>query len=139
MSWCSPQQPGVSQPGRPGPPVPQVRPVEDVQQAGPVTIVGQASPVVVVVGLGRPQPGQVVAAVVVQLVAGDDEVPQPGGGDVGPHQDGAQGDGQHAVKEEVHGVTVGCSCRYGGLPVVVRLGFGLLSFSVYIGIDKVGL
>ena len=121
MSWSTPQQPGVSQPGRPGPPVPQVRPVEDVQEAGPVTIVGQASPVVVVVGLGRPQPGQVVAAVVVQLVAGDDEVPQPGGGEVGPHHHGAQGDGQHAVKEEVHRVPVGCSCSYGSLPVVMGL------------------
>ena len=76
---------------------------------------------VIVVCLGGSQPGQVVTTVVVELVAGDDEVPQPGGGDVGPHQDGAQGDGQHAVKEEVHGVTVGCSSSYGSLPVVVGL------------------
>ena len=73
-------------------------------------------------GLTGPQPGQVVATVVVELVAGDDEVPQPGRGEVGPHHHGAQGDGQHAVEEEVHGVTVGCSCSYGSLPVVVGLG-----------------
>ena len=76
---------------------------------------------VIVVGLTGPQPGQVVATVVVELVAGDDEVPQPGRGEVGPHHHGAQGDGQHAVEEEVHGVTVGCSCSYGSLPVVVGL------------------
>ena len=79
---------------------------------------------VIVVGLTGPQPGEMVATVVVQLVAGDDEVPQPGRGEVGPHHHGAQGDGQHAVEEEVHGVTVGCSCSYGSLPVVVGLSIG---------------
>ena len=72
-------------------------------------------------GLGGPQPGQVEAAVVVELVEGDDEVPEPGGGEVGPHQDGAQGDGQHAVEEEVQRVTVGCGHSYGSPPVVVAL------------------
>ena len=71
--------------------------------------------------LGGSQPGQVVATVVVQLVAGDDEVPQPGRGEVGPHHHGAQGDGQHAVEEEVQRVTVGRGHSYGGLPVVVGL------------------
>ena len=61
---------------------------------------------------------------VIQLVESDDEVPDPGGGDVGPHQHRAQGHGQHAVKEEVHGVTVGCSRSYGSLPVVVSLWWG---------------
>ena len=77
---------------------------------------------VIVVGLGRPQPRQVEAAVVVELVEGDDEVPQPGRGEVGPHQDGAQRDGQHAVEEEIYRVTVGRGHSYRGLPVVVGLG-----------------
>ena len=33
---------------------------------------------------------------------GDDEVPQPGGGEVGADEDGPEGHGQHAVEEEVH-------------------------------------
>ena len=33
---------------------------------------------------------------------GDDEVPQPGGGEVGADQYGAEGHRQHAVQEEVH-------------------------------------
>ena len=121
MSGSGPPEPGVSEPDRPGPPVVEVSAVDHIQEAAPVPIVGPPSPVVVVVGLGRPQPGQVEAAVVVELVEGDDEVPEPGGGEVGPHQDGAQGDGQHAVEEEVQRVTVGCGNSYGSPPVVVAL------------------
>ena len=122
MSGSGPPEPGVSEPDRPGPPVVEVSAVDHIQEAAPVPIVGPPSPVVVVVGLGRPQPGQVEAAVVVELVEGDDEVPQPGRGEVGPHQDGAQRDGQHAVEEEIYRVTVGRGHSYRGLPVVVGLG-----------------
>ena len=111
----------MSLPGRAGPPVSLVSPVENIQEAAPVTKVSQPSPVVIVVRLGGPQPGQVVTAVVIQLVESDDQVPHPGGGEVGPHHHGAQGHCQHAVKEEVQGVTVGCSSSYGSLPVVVGL------------------
>ena len=44
MSWSGAQEPGVSLPGSPGPPVALVSPVEHVQQPGPVTKVSQASP-----------------------------------------------------------------------------------------------
>ena len=51
MSWRGSQEPGVSLPGRAGPPVPLVSPVENIQEAAPVSKVSQPSPVVIVVRL----------------------------------------------------------------------------------------
>ena len=95
--------------------------MQNVQQPSPVSKVGEASFVVEVVSLGGPAPGEVVPAVVTQLVESDDEVPDPGGGQVGPHQDRAQGHRQHAVQQEVYRVTVGGSQSYWSLPVVMLL------------------
>ena len=95
--------------------------MDHVQQPAPVTEVGEAGLVVEVVSLGGPAPGEVVAAVVIQLVESDDEVPDPGGGEVGPDQDRAQGHRQHAVQQEVYRVTVGSGDRHGSFPLVMGL------------------
>ena len=101
--------------------------MEHVQQPTPVAEVGEAGLVVEVVSLGGPPPGEVVAAVVIQLVESDDEVPHPGGGQVGPHQDRAQGDRQDTVQQEVHRVTIGSGQGYRSSPVVMLLYYNLLS------------
>ena len=75
--------------------------MENIQQPTPVTKVGQPSLVVIVVSLGWSDPGKVIAAVVIELMESDDDVPDPGSAKVGPDQDGAEGHGHHAVEHEV--------------------------------------
>ena len=42
-----------------------------------------------------------IAAVVIELMESDDDVPDPGSAKVGPDQDGAEGHGHHTVQQEV--------------------------------------
>jgi hypothetical protein len=52
---------------------------------------------------------------------GDDQVPDPGGGDVGPDQDGSHRHGEDTVEEEVYWMTISCCCCYGGFPLMMAL------------------
>ena len=78
---------------------------------------------------------QVLTRVVVELVECDDGVPEPGGGEVGAEEDGAEGDRQDAVQQEVNRVPARCNHNevlsnlvkittggggYGSAPGVVR-------------------
>ena len=76
---------------------------------------------VVVMSLWGPHPGQVEPGVVVELMHGDDQVPDPGGGDVGPHKNWSNRHREDTVEEEVHWVTISCCQSYGGFPLVVAL------------------
>ena len=92
-----------------------------VQQPAPVTEVGEAGLVVEVVSLGGPAPGEVVAAVVIQLVESDDEVPHPGGGHVTPGQERTQTYRDRGNEKPVYRVTVGSGDRHGSFPLVMGL------------------
>jgi len=51
----------------------------------------------VIVGLWRAEPGKVKARVVVDLMEGDDEVPEPGGREVRPNQNWTKRNRQNTV------------------------------------------
>ena len=95
--------------------------MEHIQQPAPVAIVTRPHPMVVVMSLWGPYPRQVEPGVVIELMQGDDQVPDPGGGDVGPHKDGPNRHREDAVEEEVYRVAVSCGQSYGGFPLVMAL------------------
>ena len=101
--------------------------MQSVHHPAPVAVVPVPNPVVELVALVGPHQRELVAAVVHDGVESDDEVPHPGGGQVGPHQDRAQGDGQDTVQQEVHRVTVCCGQGYWSSPVVMLLYYNLFS------------
>ena len=70
--------------------LPVIRAVENIQQPAPVPKVPSAHPVVIVMSLGGSEPGEVKPRVIIELVQGDDQVPEPGGAQVGPDKDGTK-------------------------------------------------
>jgi len=71
--------------------------MECVQDAGKVSVVGCTHLMMVIVGLWRAEPGKVKARVVVDLMEGDDEVPEPGGREVRPNQNWTKRNRQNTV------------------------------------------
>ena len=76
---------------------------------------------VVVMSLRGPHPRQVEPGVVIELMQGDDQVPDPGGGDVGPHKDGPNRHREHTVEEEVYWMAISCGQSYGGFSLVISI------------------
>ena len=95
--------------------------MQSVHHPAPVAVVPVPNPVVELVALVGPHQRELVAAVVHDGVEGDDEVPDPGGGDVAASQEGADADGKSGHQDSVHRVAVASSGGYGSSELVMVL------------------